>query len=483
MKIGFKHVLLAPLGLWVVLSPSVADTNNNLPDLGDESGALISPFEERRLGEDFMRKARQRLDFIDDPELLDYLQSLGDKLVAQSGDKDQDFLFSLVNNTAINAFAVPGGFITAHTGLVLAAETEAELAAVLAHEIAHITQRHIPRIFAAQKRSAAPAMAALLAAILLLQAGQTEGGEAAIALSTASMVQSRINFTRTHEEEADRVGTQVLAKAGYDPRAMPSMFRRMQSWGRLYETNLPEFLRTHPLTLRRIAESENRANQYPKVTTTDNSAYDHFRAKIRAISGDPKTTAGKFEENLAARKYNDVNAERYGYVLALTRNKQYNKARDQAKNLVRLQPENVYHRIAQAEIEMSAGRYKQALDIFSQAYQRNPKHHALLRAYTASLLKTRNYKKARTIAKQAVQLKPADPGLHKMLATASGQSGFKLEAHQAMAEYYYLSGNPAAAVRQLELANRYTGDSFYLRSSLDAKIKAIMEEVDRYKKH
>ncbi|MDH5650141.1 MAG: M48 family metalloprotease, partial [Gammaproteobacteria bacterium] len=270
-----KFTLLPWLLTAALLSPgsTLADTSN-LPDLGDESGALISPLEERRLGEDFMRQARHQLQFIDDPELVDYLQSLGNKLVAQSENTQQPFRFFLVNNPSINAFAVPGGFITVHTGLVLAAETESELSAVLAHEIAHITQRHIPRMFAAQKRTAAPAMAALLAAILMLEAGHTEGGEAAIALSTASMVQSQINFTRAHEEEADRVGTQIMADAGHDPRAMAAMFKRMQSWGRLYETNLPEFLRTHPLTGRRIAESENRANQYPTIASKPRPDYE-----------------------------------------------------------------------------------------------------------------------------------------------------------------------------------------------------------------
>lgn len=468
--------------LLVLAGAAHADTSN-LPDLGDESGALISPFDERRLGEDFMRKARHQLVFINDPELLDYLQRVGDRLVSESGQSKQPFHFYLVNNPNINAFAVPGGFITTHTGLVLAAETESELASVLAHEIAHITQRHIPRMFAAQKRSAAPAMAALLAAILLLESGNVEGGEAAIALSTASMVQNQINFTRTHEKEADRVGTQILAGAGYDARAMPAFFKRMQAWGRLYETTLPEFLRTHPLTLSRIAESENRADQYPRVEPKPNPTYHQFRAKIRALSGNPKTTVRTFKDNLEKGKYKDIHAERYGYALALARNKQYALAATQINMLIKQRPRNTYYKIGQAEIEMAAGNYRRALAIYAKTYKKQPAHRALLRSYTSSLLKMEQYKKARIIAKKAIRLQPEDPDLHKMFATAAGQSGFKLEAHQALAEHYYLSGNPTAAVQQLDLASRYTGDSFYLKASLEARIKAIKEEIDRYKKH
>src|SRR3990172_2717162 len=195
MKRLFLRGLLS--GLLALPGPILGANPINLPDLGDASIAVISPAQERRLGEDFMRRARQSLVFSDDPEVSEYIQTLGQRLVARSDNPGTSFRFFVVNDPTINAFAVPGGFIGVHTGLILAAETEAELASVLAHEISHITQRHIPRLLAEDQRATLPAMAAILAAILL--AGH--GGQAAIALTTATLAQRGITFTRTFEEE------------------------------------------------------------------------------------------------------------------------------------------------------------------------------------------------------------------------------------------------------------------------------------------
>ena len=459
--------------LWSHFSLAHADAQQ-LPDLGDDSGALISPYEERQLGESVMRQARRQLRFIDDPELLDYLNALGASLVAHADRPGYDFRFYLVDNNAINAFAVPGGFVTTHTGLVLAAETEAELASVLAHEIVHITQRHIPRMLAGQQRSMGATLAALLAAIVLIQAGQGQAGEAAIALSAATQAQRSLNFTRSNEEEADRVGVALLAAAGFDPRAMPVFFKKLQSWSRIYETNLPEYLQTHPLTLRRIAESENRAAQYPPGKRTDSSAYHHFRAKIRAFGMErPQDAIKVFETTLENKDYRYERAERYGYALALSRGRQHDKARRQIAGLLRQDPKNMYYRIAQGDIEMAAGNTKTALALYARAYKDSPTHHALLRRYGRALLRLNRHNRARTILEAGIRQYPGDPTLYKMLATAAGQLGDKVAAHRALAEYYYLRGNPGAAVQQLNLALQFLGDNSYLEASLKARIQAI----------
>ncbi|HLF22379.1 MAG TPA: M48 family metalloprotease, partial [Burkholderiales bacterium] len=221
-----KRLLLPSLlsTLLALPGPAIGANAITLPDLGDASRTVISPAQERRLGEDFMRRARQSLAFSDDLEISDYLQTLGQRLVAHSDSPGTSFRFFAVNDPTINAFAVPGGFIGVHTALILAAESEAELASVLAHEISHITQRHIPRLLAEDQNATLPAMAAILAAILL--AGH--GGEAAVALTGATLAQRGIGFTRAFEEEADRIGVRVLAQSGFDPRAMPAFFERMQ---------------------------------------------------------------------------------------------------------------------------------------------------------------------------------------------------------------------------------------------------------------
>ena len=458
-----------------------ADTGN-LPDLGDESAAVISPLQERKLGEEFMRTARSQLDIIDDPELNTYIQALGHTLsTKKSPAANEEFHLFIVNNPSVNAFAVPGGYIGVHTGLILATETESELASVLAHESAHIIQRHIPRLIAQSQRTTVPAMAALLAAILLAGSGN-QGGEAAIALTTATLVQKQLNFTREFEQEADRIGMSILTSAGYDARAMPAFFERMQTYTRLYETNLPEFLRTHPITTRRIAESRDHAEHYPVVKNPDGTNFYHIQAKIRVLAGERAgNTVNSFKNNLASGQYPHKNAERYGYVWALLANKQYPEARHEIRELLTQYPRYNFYLIAQAEIEMAAGNYTEALALYAAAAKKIPDDFALAQRYASALLKTDHPAEARGLLKKLVRQRPDDPALQKMLATAAGNSGTLFEAHQALAEYYYLTGNTDAAIGQLQIARRHAGDRFYFLSSLDARIKEIRDEAAIYK--
>ncbi len=451
--------------------------NINLPDLGDESATVISPAQERRLGEDFMRHARQSLAFADDPELNEYLQSLGQRLVAQADTPNKDFRFFMVNDSAINAFAVPGGFVGVNTGLVLATQNEAELASVLAHETTHIAQRHIPRLIAESQRVSLPAMAALLASILLAGSGHGQGAEAGIAITTATVAQRGINFTRAYEEEADRLGMTTLARAGFDPQAMPAFFERMQTLNRANETNLPEFLRTHPVTTSRIADARNRAERLPRRVSHDSDDYLHVHAKLRASSGDSAELVRGFRSNLEQGKYRDVYAERYGYALALLRNHEFSAARTEVQKLIAHRPSRVYYHVLQAQIELAAGQPQQALAIYAQSYKATPNHLALLRYYADALVQTGQNQPAYELLKTAVRQTPDDPDLYRLLAQAAGDSGHPLDAHKAMAEHYYLNGNPTAAMEQLRLALRYACDNFYQASSIEARIGAIRDEM------
>lgn len=452
-----------------------------LPDLGDASAAVITPAQERRLGEDLMRRARRSLVFLDDAEVNAYLAALGQKLVARSDNPQQDFRFFAIADPSINAFAVPGGFIGVHTGLILAAQSEAELASVLAHEVAHITQRHIPRMIAESQKTTLPAMAALLAAMVLAGSGH-KGGDAAIALTSATVVQKGINFTRSAEEEADRIGIGLLAGSGFDPRAMPAFFERMQALNRHNETNLPEYLRTHPVTTARITDSRDRAERIRYRQVPDSSEFLHVRAKVRALApGDSTELIQGFQTNLQQGKYANVDAERYGYAVALTRARRYDAARAEIKKLIERAPNNLSYRIAQAELEMTAGRIATALAIYGAAYKRNPSYYPLQRYYSRALLRGGRGAEAVAIVREAIKQQPEDPALYELSAQAAGAAGRRAESHQAMAEHYYWSGNPTAAIEQLQLATRFAGNNFYMQSSLEARMQAIKEEVALYR--
>lgn len=421
-----------------------------------------------------MRRARHSLAFSDDPEISNYLQTLGQRLVSHIDKPGMDFHFFVVDDPTINAFAVPGGYIGVHTGLILATQNEAELASVLAHEISHITQRHIPRMLAEQQRTTLPAMAAMLGAILL--AGH--GGEAAIALTGATLAQKSINFTRSEEEEADRVGIRLLAASGFDPRAMPAFFERMQQLNRVNDTNLPEFLRDHPVTTARIADALNRAEQYPYRQVPDSLEFRLVQAKLRATaSGDPSDIVRAFAANVADGKSADIDAERYGYTVALMRARQYDAARTQLHKLIVGAPQNMFYRILQARIEIGAGRTKAGLDYYADAYKHDPSYYPLAIDYARALIRNNRAPAAEPILRAALRNRSDDPALYKLLSESLAASGKAAESHQALAEHYYLNGNANAAIEQLQIASRQAGNNFYLQSSVEARIKEIREEV------
>ena len=471
-KAAIAVVTFAALGTSVVRADNVT-----LPDLGDESSAAITPSQERRLGAEFMRQARKTLKLVDDPEINGYIQSLGQRLVSHSDTPHQPFHFFVVEDPTINAFAVPGGYVGVHTGLMLNAQSESELASVLAHEISHVTQRHIPRMIVEEQHASLPALAAILASILVASSGHS-GGEAGIALTSAAMAQREINFTRAFEEEADRIGEGLLARSGFDPRAMPKFFERMQAANRYNDTSLPEFLRTHPVTTNRIADARNRAEQYPVRNVRDSLEFLLTRARLQAFDvGDPVEIARGFRANLAQGKFRNALAERYGYALAMMRAQDIAGARAEIAKLVAQQPDRISFRIAQAQIEAAGGKFDEALSIYAAAYRKSPSWSPLAREYASTLLQTGRAREALAILAPVVREGTDDPGLYKMMASAAGDTGDRVEAHRSMAEYYYLNGNFPAALEQLQIATRFAGDNFYLQSSLDARIQAIKDEV------
>jgi len=272
----------------------------DLPDIGDSGASLMTPAQERRVGEAVMHNLRRAGMIVDDPIATAYLNQLGYHLLAQRDNPDQtNFSFFLVNDKSINAFALPGGFIGINYGLVMATDSEDELASVVAHEIAHVTQRHYARAYDMGKSSELPVLAAIIAAIVLGAHGNADIGQAAIATAAGASAQHQINFTRHNEEEADRIGIQLLAKAGFDPDMMAEFFEKLDKESRLYGSNVPAFLMDHPVNSERITDARNRAQQLPRPKPHDELMYLLIRDRIMAqSSSEIQTTAKKFESDL-----------------------------------------------------------------------------------------------------------------------------------------------------------------------------------------
>jgi len=456
--------------------PGPAVGQDNLPSLGHSNQAL-SEMEEKRLGREFIRNARKSMDFVEDPELTQYVSELGRRIAASGDEPDAGFQFYLIRNSALNAFAVPGGHIAVNTGLIMATRTEGELASVIAHEVAHVTQHHLARMLEQSKGEGFKLLGALAAAILL--GGQA--GQAAVVAANASAIENQLEYSRGFEKEADGIGLQTLARAGYDPRAMPIFFERLQRWARVYESGAPEFLRTHPLTTDRIADTRVRAENYQASGDPDQSDFYHIRAKIRAVfPEDPADAAAQFASNLESGEYEDETAERYGYALALSNAGRSEDALRVIDKLLEANPDSVRHQTARGNILVAAGRHDEAVSHFERIHARWPDHRALTLYYASALIQSKHYEKAKRILKKRRLKDGDDPQVYSLLARAEGEMGNSLVAHQNLAEYHYLRANLKEAYRQLKLAERYVGNSEYARQSIEARMKEVRREMEIY---
>ncbi|MDD5330542.1 MAG: M48 family metalloprotease [Sulfuricella sp.] len=466
---------LRHLFLLVPLLALPAALGDGLPDLGEASQSALSPQTERRIGETVMFDIRRDRNMVDDAELTDYLNNLGYRLVAASQGNRQDFEFFVLRDNTLNAFALPGGFIGVHTGLLLAAQSESELAAVLGHEIAHVTQHHLARMIAKQDQSMVTSLAALAVAILAARSNP-QAASAAMATAQASAMQTELDFTREHEREADRIGLQTTADAGFDPRAAALFFERLQKVNRLYENNAPEYLRTHPVTSERIADIQNRVENLPYRQVPDSLEFQLVRAKLRAEEGTPQQAVAWFEEALREKKYNSETASRYGLAAALLRAKDAARAERELAQLRKSAPANAMLENLEARIMIAAGRHDAALAQYQAALKKFPNHRALLYGYAESLLQARQSVPALKLVGDRLRFHPHDDRLYELQAQAYAMQGKALLSHQAQAEAYARQGSLVAAIEQLQLGLKAGDGDFYQLSMAEARLKTLRAE-------
>ncbi len=447
--------------------------NLDLPDLGGVADITLSPQAERRLGESIMRDIRRDPDYVEDPEVTDYLDTLGDKLVNALPGATQDFEFFAVRDPAINAFALPGGFVGVNTGLINIADNESELASVLAHEITHVTQRHIARLLSQQQQMQLPTMAAMVAAILLGNS-RPDLAAGAAAAAGAGNVQAQIRYTRSYEQEADRIGFQRLVAAGFDPQGMPEFFEKMQRYTRFSEDGtVPTYLRDHPVTTERIADAENRAAHVPYRQHADSVEFGLVRAKLRAQSGDAGDQVTYFRDALRDRRFTSEAAARYGLVVALLR---AGRNADAAAQLATLRALNVASWMIEglaARVRQAQGDSAGALAILREGLSRYPNNRPLTYAYVEALQDAGRNPEALGALFGPLRQYPRDEQLHMLLAKTYAALGKRLLQHQAQAEVYVLQGSLPAAIEQLQLAQSAGDGDFYQLSTVDARLREL----------
>ncbi len=450
----------------------------DLPDMGDSSGTLITPAQEQELGAAFFRSLHSQISITQDAELQHYIESIGQRLAASSDNPGYPFHFFVVMANDINAFAGPGGYIGVNSGLILTTEAESELASVMAHEIAHVTQRHLYRAFEAASRLSIPAAAATLAAILLGTQSPALGQAALIAIQAGS-VQYQIDFTRENEEEADNVGMQTLAGSQYDPRSMPTFFERLQQSTRYYGKDIPEFLRTHPVTTARISDTRGRADKYPYKQYPDSLGYQLAKAKIRVLTAtNPDDMLNYFQAGLNRGTEEQRTVARYGLGLAQLSLQKFKDAEAVFNELIREHPDQAHYAVALARTALEAKNYPAALAQYQKAIAQFPDNEAIKFEYITSLLRAGNAEQARQHLSALKPKTQQQPLYFELLAQTYSDLNQAAESHRYLAEYYYAMGQTKDAVLHIKLAQKTPGLNFYLSSILGERLNFFMDELE-----
>jgi len=479
---SFGHFACSPLRRFVCLliSASLALTPpalaNDLPDLGESARADLPPQLEKKIGESIMNDIRlHEPSYVDDAEVNEYLDRLGHRLVSASNDPTGEFHFFAIRDAQVNAFAMFGGYIGVNTGTILTAQSESELAAVIAHEISHVTQHHLARHISTQKQNTILGMIAMAAALLAARSN-SQAAAATIAGSEAAMVQSQLAFSRDFEREADRLGFETLEKAGFDSRGMADFFERLQRATRVYENNAPVYMRSHPLTTERISDMQNRQARVPYKQVRDGIDFQFVRAKLRAQLGAPRDATGEFEALLRDRKFSSETATRFGYAHALLRAKKYPQAEQEAEFVRRQKTGSLMAENLLAEIKAGAGDLTAAATLYRDALQRFPTSRSLAYGYADTLFAQRNYDRLQAFLEEQVQSYSSDYRIYNLLAKTYAVQGRQLAQHRALAEMYVLQGRLAQAVEQLQFAQKANDGNFYEQSVVDARLRELKKQ-------
>nr|WP_242490032.1 M48 family metalloprotease [Noviherbaspirillum cavernae] len=467
------------------LVPSLSAAQN-LPSLGDTEREELSPVMERKLGEQIMRDIRRDRDYLDDAPLTEYLNNFGATLLAvrpeARGEAGYDFFFFGVRDPMLNAFALPGGFIGVHSALILAAQSESELASVMAHEIGHVAQRHIARMLGNQRQDTLIPLAAVVLAALA--ARSSPDASAALLLGGQGVaLQRQLNFSRDAEREADRVGLQILNEAGFDSAGMITFFGRVQNASRAYNDTAPAYLRSHPLTTERIADIQARTRGQRYKQRADSLDFHLIRARLRVLQDSSphglRDAAIAFDSQLALKNRMQTSAAKYGLAFIALRQGEYPKAQAllqeanaAAQGLASAPKSAVLANLA-IDLRLAANQPAEALKEAEAARTQFPLSRGIAWQYADALIAAGRHDDAVRYLRDQAQLYRQEPQLQDRLAKAYAAQGKQALQHMALAESYALSGGMLAALDQLRIARGAPDASFYDQAVIDAREREL----------
>ena len=450
-----------------------------LPSMGATSAAELSPAVERMLGEAIMEQGRHDPTYVSALDINQYLSGLGRRLASHAPQAlSQPITVFAVRDPAVNAFALPGGYIGVNSGLVVAARSESELAGVLAHEIGHVMQRHIARGIAQQSQGTGMMVATLVGALLAALAGQGDLAMGVAAFGQAATIDRQLGFSRSAEQEADRAGFQMMRAAGFDPRGMLNMFRRLMNAASLNEGSGGGYASTHPLSIQRLSDIENRLSELPPVQATPDPEFWFVRTRLALIqargSDGRRTLQQSFRSEAGTQQGMRKAAALYGLALLDQQSGNIAGARSYVAQAQALQDSP---QLAMLAIQLAAGHDPAAAaDASAAAWKRWPDSQGVANERARTLQAAGKDTEAIAFLRARIQQWPDVPAFQKALADGLDRQGHAVEAHEAMASYFEQTGALPTAVEHLEQARRLSRD-FYAQSKLDAEIRQVRERL------
>jgi predicted Zn-dependent protease len=468
-------LILAAAMIGAAVGAAPAD---DLPVLGDTSSGIVSRETEERIGEDFMRQIRAQLPTESDPLMTYWTELLLHELAVASDLRDPQLDLVLIDAPSINAFAAPGGIVGINLGTFEQAPTVHEFSAILAHELAHLSQRHFARGLEQRRQATLPMLAGMLASALLMATVGGDVGMAGLATTQAAAQNNALRYSRSREREADRLGVETLARADLDPWAMAGMFDRMQQASR-YSRRPPEFLLTHPVTESRIADARDQAAEFPRRAHEDSLEFQLMRARVRAKYAEtPQDAVAAFRARLEEGRTTMPEAERYGLVLSLLALSRVDEAEAALAPLLG-EDQSLAYTLAEIEIALERGEPGKAVARLEQELVYAPGNLPLTAAYARALNRAGRHAEAQKALEGLADRRPFDASVWYDLAETAGLAGDIIAVHRARAEYFQLHGNLQNALQHLRYALQLVENDFPMTARLTQRVQDIRQMRQR----
>lgn len=465
---------------FVLAQSQIGQDKNALPEIGVVASDAISIDKEKEIGEILMKQLRSQAPVVSDPLMEEYINDIGNRLVVNADNVKFPFKFFLINNPEINAFAFFGGHIGIHTGLIYQAENESELASVLAHEISHVTQRHIARRIAAQQKASPLQMASFIGAILLAMA-DPEAGIAALSTSQAASAQFGINYTRSNEMEADRVGFGMLDKSGFNVSGASTFFGKLVEKSRGQSKQLA-FLRTHPLPESRVADARSRQGFYRQKSLPVSLPFHLIKARVQArYMFNPDYNVADFSDKIGKTTGTKNKAMRYGLALSYLANEQPQQAEKALEPLLKEDPENLFYVDLATDVFIAMNRHDQAIANLESISKKIPRNRVISLNLANAAIEKGDFDKAIEVLNDYLLINPDHSLSLQLLIEAHGQSQSFLEMHQTKAEYFVLLAAYPNAIDELHTAYNFAEGNNIERQRIRARIEQLREKQKRLK--